>query len=47
MKMSVEGFENLCRKIFKKNGFNDEETEVCTEEIVEAQCRDAFHMAQQ
>ncbi len=39
MKMSVEEFEDLCRTIFRNHGFTDEEIVVCTEEIVEAQCR--------
>jgi len=39
MKMFVKEFGTICRKIFKKHGFNDEETDVCTEEIVEAQCK--------
>lgn len=39
MKISVEEFTELCRKIFRNHGFSEEETEVCTEEIVEAQCR--------
>ena len=39
MKMSVGEFADLCRRVFRKHGFNEEETEVCTEEIVEAQCR--------
>ncbi|MCL0063786.1 Ldh family oxidoreductase [Dehalococcoidia bacterium] len=39
MKVSVEEFRKLCGKIFKNHGFSEEETEVCTEEIVEAQCR--------
>lgn len=39
MRMSMQEFANLCRMIFRKHGFNDEETAVCTEEIVEAQCR--------
>lgn len=39
MRVSVEEFADLCREIFRKHGFNEEETEVCTEEIVDAQCR--------
>lgn len=38
MRMSVEEFADLCRKIYRKRDFNEEEIEVCTEEIVEAQC---------
>ena len=38
MRMSVEEFADLCRKIYRKYGFNEEEIEACTEEIVEAQC---------
>ena len=39
MRMSVEEFTDLCRQIFRQHGFNEEETDACTEEIVTAQCR--------
>ena len=39
MKISIEEFAELCRKIFRNHGFSEEETKVCAEEIVKAQCR--------
>ena len=38
-RMPVKEFAELCRKILKKHEFSDEEVDVCTEEIVEGQCR--------
>ena len=38
MRTSVEEFADLCRKIYRKHGFSEEEIEACTEEVVEAQC---------
>lgn len=39
MKLSTKEFEKLCHDIFRKHGFNDEENNACTEEIIEAECR--------
>ena len=39
MRLTKSEFRDLCFNIFVKHGFSVEEAEVCTEEIVEAQCR--------
>ena len=39
MLLSVKEFDGLCREIFRKHGFTDEEVDVTTEEIVDAQLR--------